>query len=130
MRSASLARRNRRRFGYFALGVGLFIVIASTILSEPSREQQTRSGLFAASAIAGPSRADLGVPLFEKQVEFASASSAGPGSSANGGPRPAILLALAAVVSALSVLNVGFLGHLRRVYASPRRAGARSSRRR
>jgi len=127
--SASAARR-KRRIGHAALGFGLFALLAAGMMADPGRSRAAALGRLApAGAQTSPQAADAVMLASARGYQHAAAAAAAlsPVTAwhAPADRRLAASLTLAAILSTLAVLNVGFLRHLRRVYASPRRGVGR-----
>jgi len=120
MRSGFFARRRRRCLGHLALGVALFSVLAGALTMDDGHIRSAGAGFLLSSAHAGG--AVENAPIFERQVMLTSIA------ERHAANQVTASMLLAAIVSALSVLNFAFLRHLRRVYASPRRMAWRRGR--
>lgn len=110
-------------------GLSVFLLIVCAGFDAHNSATSARVGdLFAGSASARELSEDAiydlpvaAAPLVQVAVPMpASAIKA-----AMRGPRQSTILLAAAVISILVMFNVGFVRHLRRVYASPRRDGWR-----
>lgn len=126
MRSASATRRNRRRWGHLATGIGIFVLLLSLMTASDQRgDAGGMTALLTSRALAGPYRTDAVALAAAPDFERTAVAAASLSPAIAGAPRYkgtiAASVTLAAVLAALAVFNLGLLGHLRRVYASPRR---------
>lgn len=123
--STSAARR-RRRMGNVALGLAMFVVLAAAMVAETANSRAATLGrLLPAQSSSVTEKQDASVlattPDIRQVAVTAVALNPTAGRQPAGSSGIADALSLAAVLSALAMLNIGFVRHLRRVYASPRR---------